>query len=89
MARMADSQPLDRTTVEHLAPRVGPIRRQLLGLTTTYTTPAFNGSEGRSGRFYPNADDVPLQGFIRELLGEDAGKHVARGVGPGELRAYD
>jgi ectoine hydroxylase len=79
-------QSLDRCSVEHLADRVDPIRRQLLGLTTTFTTAAYKGSEGRSGRFVPGADDVPLYRYIEELLGDDAGAYVARALAPGELR---
>lgn len=77
---------LDRSTVEHLAERVSPVRRQLLGLTTTYTTAAYKGSEGRSGRFVPGPDDVPLFGYLKELLGDAAGQHVARSMAEDELR---
>ena len=80
-------QALDRSTVEHLADRVGPIRSQLLGLTTTFTTAAYKGSEGRSGRFVPGPEDVPLVGAIRELLGDAADIHVARSLASSELRA--
>jgi ectoine hydroxylase len=80
-------QSLDRCSVEHLAPRVSPIRRQLLGLTTTFTTAAYKGSEGRSGRFVPSDEDVPLFSFLQELLGADADQHVARSLAPDELRA--
>lgn len=81
-------QPLDRCTVEHLADRVDPVRRQLLGLTTTFTTASYKGSEGRSGRFVPSEADVPLFSFIKELLGADADRHVARSLSPDELRAH-
>jgi hypothetical protein len=81
---------LDRSTVEHLAARVdpalSPVRRQLLGLTTTFTTAAYKGSEGRSGRFVPGPDDVPLFGYLKQLLGDDAGKYVARSLADDELR---
>jgi ectoine hydroxylase-related dioxygenase (phytanoyl-CoA dioxygenase family) len=80
-------QSLDRSTVEHLAPRVSDVRRQLLGLTTTYTTATYKGSEGRSGRFVPSEDDVPLVAFIRNLLGDEAEQYVARSLAPDELRA--
>ncbi len=80
-------QPLDRMSVAHLADRVGDVRKQLLGLTTTFTTETYKGSEGRSGRFVPSEDDVPLFSFIRKLLGADADKYVARSVGDRELRA--
>jgi ectoine hydroxylase-related dioxygenase (phytanoyl-CoA dioxygenase family) len=80
-------QSLDRCSVEHLADRVGGIRRQLLGLTTTFTTATYKGSEGRSGRFVPGEQDVPLFSFIKELLGPDADRHVARSLAPDELRA--
>ena len=80
-------QSLDRCSVEHLADRVGGIRRQLLGLTTTFTTATYKGSEGRSGRFVPGEEDVPLFAFIKELLGADADRHVARSLAPDELRA--
>jgi ectoine hydroxylase-related dioxygenase (phytanoyl-CoA dioxygenase family) len=80
-------QSLDRCSVEHLADRVSGVRRQLLGLTTTFTTQAYKGSEGRSGRFVPGEADVPLFSFIQELLGADADKYVARSLAPDELRA--
>jgi len=80
-------QALDRSTVEHLADRVDPIRKQLLGLTSTFTTAAYKGSEGRSGRFVPGADDVPLHGFLKELLGADADRACARSLADDELRA--
>ncbi len=77
---------LDRSSVAHLAPRVSAIRKQLLGLTTTFTTAAYKGSEGRSGRFVPGAEDVPLFAFLKELLGDDAERHVARSLADDELR---
>lgn len=80
-------QPLDRSSVEHLAGRVSAVRRQLLGLTTTFTTAAYKGSEGRSGRFVPSEADVPLVAFIRELLGDEAERYVGRSLAPDELRA--
>ena len=80
-------QSLDRCSVAHLAERVGGVRRQLLGLTTTFTSATYKGSEGRSGRFVPSEEDVPLFAFIRELLGEDAERYVARSLAPDELRA--
>ena len=79
-------QALDRSSVEHLAGRVSAIRSQLLGLTTTFTTAEYKGSQGRSGRFVPGHADVPLFGFIKELLGADAGDYVARSLAPEELR---
>lgn len=80
-------QPLDPSTVDHLADRVDPVRKQLLGLTTTFTTATYKGSEGRSGRFVPGAEDVPLHAFIRQQLGPEADRHCARALDPGELRA--
>jgi ectoine hydroxylase-related dioxygenase (phytanoyl-CoA dioxygenase family) len=80
-------QALDRSTVEHLAGRVDPVRKQLLGLTTTFTTAAYKGRSGRSGRFVPGAEDVPLHAFIRQQLGPEADQHCARSLAPGELRA--
>lgn len=80
-------QSLDRCSVEHLAHRVSSVRRQLLGLTTTFTTATYKGSEGRSGRFVPGEEDVPLVSFIKDLLGADADKYVARSLAPDELRA--
>ena len=80
-------QSLDRCTVEHLADRVDPVRKQLLGLTTTFTSATYKGSEGRSGRFVPGEDDVPLYTFIKQLLGADADRYVARSLAPDELRA--
>ncbi len=80
-------QSLDRASVEHLAHRVDPVRKQLLGLTTTFTTAAYKGSEGRSGRFVPSEEDVPLVALLRELFGDDADRYVARSLAPDELRA--
>jgi len=80
-------QPLDRCSVEHLSDRVDGVRRQLLGLTTTFTTATYKGSEGRSGRFVPSEDDVPLYSFIKDLLGAGADEYVARSLAPDELRA--
>lgn len=80
-------QPLDRSSHDHLADRVNAVRRQLLGLTTTFTNETYKGSEGRSGRFVPSGDDVPLFFFIKELLGADADEYVARSLAPSELRA--
>lgn len=80
-------QSLDRCSVAHLAERVCGVRRQLLGLTTTFTSATYKGSEGRSGRFVPSEEDVPLFAFIRELLGKDADRYVARSLAPDELRA--
>ncbi len=77
---------LDRSSVDHLASRVTPIRAQLLGLTTTFSTAAYKGSEGRSGRFVPSAADVPLFAFLKQLLGPDAQQHVARSLDDSELR---
>jgi ectoine hydroxylase-related dioxygenase (phytanoyl-CoA dioxygenase family) len=79
-------QSLDRSSHAHLA-HVDDVRRQLLGLTTTFTTEVYKGSEGRSGRFVPSHEDVPLFGFIRELLGPGAEQHVARSMSLDELRA--
>ncbi len=78
---------LDRSTVLHLADRVSDVRKQLLGLTTTFTTAAYKGSEGRSGRFVPGEDDVPLVAYLRQLLGDDAPRYVARSLAAEELRA--
>lgn len=80
-------QSLDRSTVDHLADRVDPVRKQLLGLTTTFTTATYKGSEGRSGRFVPGPEDVPLYAYIKELLGPDADRYCARSLAPDELRA--
>lgn len=80
-------QPLDRSTHAHLASRVDPVRAQLLGLTTTFTSATYKGSEGRSGRFVPGPDDVPLFGAIRALLGPEADRYCARSLAPDELRA--
>jgi hypothetical protein len=80
-------QSLDRASVEHLSNRVSGVRRQLLGLSTTFTDATYKGSEGRSGRFVPGEADVPLYFFIKELLGTEAEKYVARSLSPDELRA--
>jgi ectoine hydroxylase-related dioxygenase (phytanoyl-CoA dioxygenase family) len=77
---------LDRSSVEHLADRVSDVRKQLLGLTTTFTTAAYKGSEGRSGRFVPGEADVPLVSFLKRLLGDQAQQHVARSLADEELR---
>lgn len=79
-------QPLDRSTPPPEAP-LDPIRRQLLGLTTTFTDERYKGSEGRSGRFVPSAHDVPLFAFLQELLGDEAPRYVARSLDDAELRS--
>ncbi len=79
-------QPLDRSTPPRPEAPLDPIRRQLLGLTTTFTDHHYKGSEGRSGRFVPSAEDVPLFAFLKELLGEGAHRHVARSLDDAELR---
>ncbi|NJM90882.1 MAG: phytanoyl-CoA dioxygenase family protein [Myxococcales bacterium] len=80
-------QSLDRSSVSHLADRVSDVRKQLLGLTTTFTSEKYKGSEGRSGRFVPGHEDVPLFSFIKELLGPDAETYCGRSLSDSELRA--
>lgn len=79
-------QPLDRSTPPPTHAALDPIRRQLLGLTTTFTDERYKGSEGRSGRFLPSAEDVPLFAFLKALLGDDAPRYVARSLDDAELR---
>ena len=50
--------PVDAMTVDHLRSRCDPIRLQLLGLSGT--TKNIDGAAGRSGRYYPSSDQVPL-----------------------------
>jgi ectoine hydroxylase-related dioxygenase (phytanoyl-CoA dioxygenase family) len=69
---------VDRMTVRHLEERSDPIRRQLLGLTTRYSTAA--KAAGRSGCYYPSDDDVPLKGWLAEALGASADSYVKRSV---------
>lgn len=80
-------QPVDRSTHEHLRGKTDPVRQQLLGLTTTYPTKDL-ASKGRSGRYYPMEEDVPLRGRLRELLGPDAPSFVARDVHAPLTRGY-
>ena len=54
-------QPRDDMTVAHYMERSDPIRRQLLG-----------ASSGGMGYTSPGEDDVPLKGWIRDHLGEQA-----------------
>jgi ectoine hydroxylase len=80
-------QPVDRSTHEHLRGKTDPVRQQLLGLTTTYPSEGLP-SKARSGRYYPLEEDVPLRGRIRELLGADAHRFVARDVHAPLTRGY-
>jgi ectoine hydroxylase len=80
-------QPVDRSSHEDLRGRTDPVRQQLLGLTTTFPSEGLR-SKGRSGRYYPMDEDVPLRARIRELLGADAGRFVARDVIQPLTRGY-
>lgn len=51
---------VDSMSVEHLHDRCDPIRRQLLGLSTSYGV--IDGAAGRSATYYPRARDIPLAG---------------------------
>jgi len=51
-------QGLDLQSVAHLAGKTDPVRQQLLGLSSTYR------ADGRSGRFYPTDQDVPLRSVL-------------------------
>lgn len=53
-------QRMDRQSVAHLAGETNPVRQQLLGLSSTYL------ANGRSGRFYPTDQDVPLRRAMAE-----------------------
>lgn len=55
-------RPRDDQTVDHLFNRCDPIRRQLLGYSPT----------GGYGYTSPTDADVPLRGWLRTFLGEDA-----------------
>lgn len=55
-------RPRDDMTVAHLMERCDPIRRQLLGASAT----------GGHGYTSPTDADVPLRGWLREHLGEEA-----------------
>jgi len=55
-------RPRDDMTVAHLMERCDPIRRQLLGASPT----------GGYGYTSPTDEDVPLRGWLREHLGEQA-----------------
>lgn len=80
-------QSIDRSTNEAWRGKTDPVRQQLLGLTTTFPTENL-ASKGRSGRYYPMDEDVPLRAFIREKLGPDAGTLVARDVFAPLQRGY-
>lgn len=54
-------QPKDEMTVEHLLPKVDPIRRQLLG-----------GGASANSVYDPNAGDVPLRDWFAEHRPSDA-----------------
>lgn len=53
-------QSMDRQSVAQLAGKTSPLRQQLLGLSSTYH------ANGRSGRFYPIDQDVPLRRIMAE-----------------------
>ena len=55
-------RPRDDQTVEHLFDQCDPIRRQLLGYSAT----------GNYGYTSPTEEDVPLRGWLREHVGEEA-----------------
>jgi ectoine hydroxylase len=69
---------MDKSSVDHLKGKVSPIRHQLLGLTEESFSKGIAG--GRSDAYLPREEDVPLKGYIREFLGPDADKYVARSV---------
>ena len=53
---------VDAMTVQHLRGTCSPTRLQLLGLSSSYNE--FDGAAGRSGLYYPRAEDTPLAGNI-------------------------
>ena len=52
--------PVDAMTVNHLHDRCDPVRRQLLGLMPDHHV--IDGAAGRSSRYHPRAQDLPLAG---------------------------
>ena len=54
--------PVDAMTVEHLRDQCDPIRLQLLGLSPNYNV--IDGAAGRSARYHPRPQDVPLAGHL-------------------------
>jgi len=52
--------PVDAMTVEHLRDRCDPVRRQLLGLSQNFNV--IDGAQGRSARYHPRVQDLPLAG---------------------------
>ena len=51
---------VDAMTVGGLADRCDPVRKQLLGLMPEYNV--IDGAAGRSSRYYPTLNDLPLSG---------------------------
>jgi ectoine hydroxylase-related dioxygenase (phytanoyl-CoA dioxygenase family) len=51
---------VDAMSVDGLADRCDPIRKQLLGLTPEYNV--IDGAAGRSSRYHPKPHDIPLSG---------------------------
>ena len=51
---------VDAMTVDSLADRCNPVRKQLLGLTPEYNM--IDGAAGRSSRYHPKPQDLPLAG---------------------------
>ena len=56
--------PVDEMSVDYLRDRCNPVQLQLLGLTGTFHK-NLDGGKGRSGRYYPTTQDVPL-GYSRK-----------------------
>jgi len=61
----------DAMTVEHLRERCDPVRLQLLGLSPNYNV--IDGAAGRSARYHPASNDIPLSGKKTNLIKRLAG----------------
>jgi len=74
--------PVDAMTVEHMRKHCGPIRLQLLGLSTNFHV--IDGAAGRSASYYPTPRDVPLAGrqpgIVSRVLGS-LRRRMARLIG--------
>jgi ectoine hydroxylase len=78
---MAGVDPVTSDGVAELV-RDDPVRAQLLGLGFG----VHEANSGRSNRFYPLDDDVPLRRCLAEVYEEEAGAPSARALSAPELR---
>jgi ectoine hydroxylase-related dioxygenase (phytanoyl-CoA dioxygenase family) len=70
---------VDAMTVDGLVDRCDPIRRQLLGLMPEYNV--IDGAAGRSSRYYPTMQDLPLAGNKPPSTASRVVKSLKRRIG--------